>query len=336
MAPAWPSPRGAPPPACLGSCCHQPSHCPATLSPDPLGVSPPSVFLRGGGAWGERQPWRLSQPFPGDDATPGCAPSGSGLCSEGGPASPHPGGGRSTGVLLEFSHHSPSCAGGTVLHCPVLQLVGGGGAHDLPDPRASPQRLEFVCPCLGRTPVSLAASIPTVRGRQGAWSGGWALTAGSTALPAIPPSSPTPSARAQGPQKGSCGLWSTGLAWPRGPLPAPSWVGPGLVCPGPEGSSMDRPGSTARGAGWGQPSPPLAGQCAPPGLSSPIAPCPVSATAHGAPPRPPHAPLCQSRCRVWCRAFSPWGWVGVPSPPIYSLPGAFLCRFLNVILKSGK
>lgn len=57
-------------------------------------------------------------------------------------------------------------------------------------------------------------------------------------------------------------LWIV-LHWPclapRSPAP---WARPGLVCLGPWGTSLDRPGSTARGARWGQLSPPLAGQCA--------------------------------------------------------------------------
>lgn len=48
--------------------------------------------------------------------------------------------------------------------------------------------------------------------------------------------------------------------------------------------------------------------------------------AHRMPPRACHAAVCGL-------ALSPWGWVGTPFLPIYSLPRAFLCRFLNVILE---
>uniref|UniRef100_A0A2K5QMM7 G protein-coupled receptor kinase n=1 Tax=Cebus imitator TaxID=2715852 RepID=A0A2K5QMM7_CEBIM len=43
-----------------------------------------------------------------------------------------------------------------------------------------------------------------------------------------------------------------------------------------------------------------------------------------------------SRCLCGVAPSPPEGWVGAPSPPVYSFPGAFLCRFLNVILKSEK
>lgn len=106
-----------------------------------------------------------------------------------------------------------------------------------------------------------------------------------------------------------------------------------LICPGPQGPAWV--GSAMSRAGLGQPSLSQTGQCPPPHwLSRPTAHV-LSVPPSRAPSRPPHAPSCQSRCRVWCCALSPWGWVGA-LPPVYSLPGAFLCRFLNVILKSGK
>jgi len=190
----------------------------------------------------------------------------------------------------------------------------------------------------------LAASIPTVRGARGARPGGWHWQ--QVPLPSLQcPLPPTPSARAQGPQKGSCGLCYTGLAWPRGPLPPPIPPSPGWARPHLP-RTRGEPAWTGRAAqreGPGGASPRHSRPVrVPPGLSSPRAPRPVSATAHGAlPPAPPAAcPLVPVALPcVVSRPLPdpPPPGAGLAHPPLPStLPGAFLCRFLNVILKSGK
>lgn len=176
----------------------------------------------------------------------------------------------------------------------------------------------------------------------GAWPGGWrwqqVLLLSWQPRPSSHPELP-------GSRTTERQLWAV-PHWPslglRSPAPAPIRSG---ASPSPRHSGLGKALSAQdhRGQpGWtglhsergrlGQPSPPQDRQCAPWAVQPP-ATCPVSATTHRAPPHPPHAPSCQSRCRVWCRAFFPKGWVGSTSPPICSLPGAFLCRFLNVILK---
>lgn len=187
-------------------------------------------------------------------------------------------------------------------------------------------------PHLGGVPVSLAASVPTFPGHGAAWPGRWRWQQVLLLSP-----QPRSSSHPEPPGSGTTErqLWAVPhwpgphpyrglalaitLAWARPCLPrttGATWVGWAAQREGPVGPALATPGSSV----------------CPMGCPAP-APCPVSATTHRAPPHPPHAPSCQSRCRVWCRAFSPSGWVGSPSPPICSLPGAFLCRFLNVILK---
>lgn len=213
----WPQPGPAPRegPACLGSCCHHPSHCPAPSVPTQGRLLP--VSSRGGSS----SPQQPSRPPLGDSATPGCATSGSELCSvptgtARGPSIPHPRGGHSTGILLEFAHRSPSCNRGTE-PCPVLP--SGHWREEraccLPGPWP---------PTVTWAPVPLFRKSPCVTGCLHSclpWTLGgsaWrvALAVGAAALPTAP-LTPHPSARAQGPQKGSCGLGHTGLAWLRGP-----------------------------------------------------------------------------------------------------------------------
>lgn len=183
--------------------------------------------------------------------------------------------------------------------------------------------------------------MPTFPGHGGAWPGRWRWQ--QVLLLSPQPRSPSyPSPRLKDHREAAAGRAT--LAWPGPEVPSPGphpyqglslapslRTGQGLVCPGPQGPAW--------GGGAAQREGPVGPALATPGSSvcprgpPAPAPCPVSATTHRAPPHPPHAPSCQSRCRVWCREISPSGWVGSPSPPLCSLPGAFLCRFLNVILK---
>jgi hypothetical protein len=85
-------------------------------------------------------------------------------------------------------------------------------------------------------------------------------------------------------------------------------------------------GGTVRGCQQGPALPALASQCAPT-HGCPV-PQPMSCQCHHpwAPPHPPHAPLCQSCCRVWCCA--PLLGAGAAHPPlVYSLPGRFFADF---------
>lgn len=212
MAPAWPSPQGGP--ACLGSCCHRPSHCPAALSPDPPGASPPSVFLwvgaGGGRGGGEQQPLQPSWPFSRDDAAPRCVPSGSVPAAQrGGPASPTPGEAAAQGYYLNFPTEAPPVTGAqscTVLSSsqsveegPIISLTPGPGHSD--SSSCAPAQEEP----LYHWPPPFPHSLDT----EGLWH--WQ----QVRLPSLrSPLPPPPSIRAQGPQKGSCGLCHTGLAWP--------------------------------------------------------------------------------------------------------------------------
>lgn len=176
-------------------------------------------------------------------------------------------------------------------------------------------------PFLGKSPRvtgCLPAHLPldTVGPRQEGWH--WQ---GLLLPPSPAPPLPTQAPRLRDHRKAPSGLCHTGLAWPRAPFP---WAGQGLFCSEPSGAGLGR---TAQCEGLvGQPSPL---QRAPRGP----APRPVSAAAPRAPPRPQHAPSCQSLpCGV-----APSPGAGSAGPPLPStLPGAFLCRFLNVILKSEK
>lgn len=302
---------------------------PATVQPPSaltLGGLPSQCLPVGGGGCGERQPRRPSQPFPGDVATPGCAPSGSGLCSEGGPASPLPGGGRSTGALLEFSHRSPSCARGTVLHCPVLQPVGGGGAGDLPDPRASPQRLEFVCPCLGRSRVPGCLhphGLRSLRGLVGRVGLGSRFRCPPCGPPFLPPQAP--GLRDHRKAAVGCGtLASLGLEVP---------------CPPPPGLGQASSAQDQRGAAWTG----RAAQREGPGGASPRHPWPVRVLPSGCLAPSPHVPSvplptgrhparrmppCASHAAVCGVAPSPPG-AGLARPPLPSTrsPGRSFADF---------
>uniref|UniRef100_A0A8D1V1Y8 G protein-coupled receptor kinase n=1 Tax=Sus scrofa TaxID=9823 RepID=A0A8D1V1Y8_PIG len=115
-----------------------------------------------------------------------------------------------------------------------------------------------------------------------------------------------------------------GLAWPG---PEPPFPRPGMASSAQDHRGPAWAGRAAheRGPG-GQPSPPQAAQCATPAVQPHS---PTSRQCHRpprAPPRPQHAPSCQSRCRVVSRPL-PRGWVSAPSPPVYSLPGRFFADF---------
>lgn len=194
------------------------------------------------------------------------------------------------------------------------------GACGLADPRAF-HVTSAPAPFLGKSPRvtgCLPAHLPldTVGPGQEGWHWQGLL------LPPSPAPPSHPSAQAQGPQKGTFG------AVPRWPCLAPSplplgWAGALLLRtvggqPGPDG--------TVRGAGAAAlPTPvrpsrssPMSSQCRrPQGATSPAA-CPLV----------PVAAVC---------GVAPSPGAGSAGPPLPStLPGAFLCRFLNVILKSEK
>ena len=172
---------------------------------------------------------------------------------------------------------------------------------------------------MGRAPVLLAASTCTFPGHSGTWPGGWHWQ-WLLLPPPQRPLLPTQAPRLRDHRKAPSGLCHAGLAWPQAPSP-------GL---GRASSAQNR-----RGLAWagraaqcegrvGQPSPLQVAQR--PSLSSPTSRrChrPQGATSPAACPLVPVA-------AVWCRAL-PRGWVGRPSPPIYTPRGVplpiFECDF---------
>lgn len=173
---------------------------------------------------------------------------------------------------------------------------------------------------MGRAPVSLTASTCTFPGYSGTWPGGWHWQ-WLLLPPPQPPLLPTQAPRLRDHRKAPSGLCHTGLAWPRAPF---FWAGQGLFCSEPLGAGLGRPDGTVRGAGGA--ALPTPGRSARPSLSSPTS-CqchrPQGATSPAACPLVPVAAM-------WCRAL-PRGWVGGPSPPIYTLRGVplpiFECDF---------
>lgn len=163
--------------------------------------------------------------------------------------------------------------------------------------------------------MSLAASPPTFPGHSGPSQEGWHWQ--GLLLPPFQPPTSHPSAQAQGPQKGTFGAVP---CWPRlAPSPLPlGWAGtlllrtiggrPGLdgTVRGAGGASLPTPAHPSRSS-------PTSSQChRPQGTTSPAA-CPLVPVA-----------------AVWCRALPP-GWVGGPSPPMYTPRGVplpiFECDF---------
>lgn len=274
---------------------------------------PLPVSSCGGGRRGEQQPRQPSWPFPGDDATPHCAPSGSGLCSEGGPSSPTPGEAAAQGYYLNFPTTAPPAPGAqscTVLSSsclveegPMISLTAGPCHRDLSS--CALAREEPLCHWLPPSPQSADTEGLEQEGGIGSRS---------RCPPCSPPFLPPQAPGLRDHRKAAVGCVTTGLAWPQGPLVA--WAGPGLICPGPEGTSLDRPGSTARGARWGQPSPPLAGQCAPRAVQPHR---PMSCQCHCPTGRHPtrRMPPCASRAAVCGVAPSPPG-AGLAHPPLPS------------------
>lgn len=203
---------------------------------------------------------------------------------------------RSTRILLELAHCGPSRDMGTDGMLSCSPAAGGERGPAVSCGDSGSGAL------FGRN--LRVAACPGHRGS--AKRVVWAAGAAPPRHPSLPAPSPShPSTWAQGPRKGNCGLGHTGLAWPQGP---PS--------PGPREAPPGWAGSMARG----------------PAVCPSTAP---SCPCRRAPPRLPHAPRA-SRAAVCGVAPSPRGLGRRALPSVCSLPGVFLCRFLNVILKSGK
>lgn len=159
-----------------------------------------------------------------------------------------------------------------------------------------------------------------------------ALAAGAAAVTAAPLFLPPRAPRLRDHRKATVGCAT--LAWPPS-LPGPrprhhSGLGKALSAQDHRGH-LGGLGCTARGASWASPRHPGI-VSVPHGLSSPS---PMSCQCHhpqGA-TSPAACPLVPVALPCVVSRVLPSGWVGSPSPPICSLPGAFLCRFLNVILK---
>ena len=300
----------------------------APAATHPATVQPPHPAPRGlrsrvSPTQGEQQPPAPSHPSPGT-VSPGVGPAAPQpqLCAystAGWPLAP-PRGGCSTRRLLEAPTAAPPALTGTqaCTDLPSSQSVDKG-ACGLADPRAFHVTLA-PAPFLGKSPHvtgCLPAHLPWTQwglARRGGIGRG-------CCCPHSSPPLPTQAPRLRDHRKAPLGLCHAGLAWHRARFP---WAGQGLFCSEPSGAGLGR---TAQCEGRvGHPSPL---QRAPRGP----APRPVSATAPRAPPRPQHAPSCQSLpCGV-----APSPRAGSAGPPLpCTLPGAFLCRFLNVILKSEK
>lgn len=301
-----------------------------TLQGPPLPVS--SRGGAGAGVGVGQQPRQPSWPFPGDDVTPGCAPSGSGLCSEGGPMSPTPGEAAAQGHYLNFpttAHPVPGAQSCTVLSSG--RLVEEGPTISL---TPGPRRSDLSSCALAREEPRchwLAASIPTVCGPRGARPGGWHWQQVPLPPPAVPPFSHT---KRPGSGTTERQLWAV-LHWPRlaprSPAtptpPSPGWARPHLP------RTRGGPAWTGRAAqreGPGGASPRLSRPVSvPPGLSSPTAPCPVSATA---PPARRMSP-CASRAALCGVAPSPrpppTPGAGLAHPPVPSThsPGCSFADF---------
>lgn len=238
----------------------------------------------------------------------------------GGPAAP-PRGGCSTRRLPEAPTAAPPASTGTQACTDLLSSQSvDKGACGLADPRAF-HVTSAPAPFLGKSPRvtgCLPAHLPWTQwglARRGGIGRGCCCP-----HPSYPPL-PTQAPRLRDHRKAPSGLCHAGLAWPRAPF---LWAGQGLFCSEPSGAGL---GQTAQCEGRVGPPSPL--------RRAPRGPAPrsVSAAAPRAPPRPQHAPSCQSLpCGV-----APSPGAGLAGPPLPStLPGAFLCRFLNVILKSEK
>lgn len=190
-------------------------------------------------------------------------------------------------------------------------------------PRPGGPRDWLLGPCSGKASVSLP---PPLRGRKG-WVRRLAPAVAAAGLHASPSSSHgVPGLRST---EMAVMEWAT-LAWLEPRSPTLGCVR--LTCPGPQWDSLGRWVAQHR-----SPAGPvllvLTGQCVPTHTVQPPARV-LSVPPPTGPPRPPHAPSYPSCSCVWCRALSPGA--GSAHPPCLLTPGASLCRFLNVILKSGK
>lgn len=302
----WPQPGPVPRkgPACLNSCCHHHSHCPA-----PLTLTPGATHSQCLPVGDSSSPL---QPSPGNEATLGYATSGSVGCVlptawPGVPVSPTPGEGTAQRYYLNFPTTAPPATEG---QSPVLSCPSAIAERRAPMVTNAPGRL------FRKASVSLAGCLhcpcPWTLGAQ---PRGWPWQ--QLLFPSPQPPLPPIEHQGSGPWMGNYGLGPTGLAWPPDSL-ALGWQSP----PPPPRTTAGQPakvGSTMRGGPSVQPH----------GL------CPVSATAHGRhlahrmPPVPVALP-----CVVLHPPHLGLGWHTLPSRLL--TPGAFLCRFLNVILKSGK
>lgn len=274
-----PAPREGP--ACLGSCCRQPSHSPASLGPDAQGVPAPSVPC-GGRAAAPAPSWGLCHVRP---LRP-CSTPEAQCC---GSVSPPRGRRSSTGILPDSPRLVPSCDRDTALHCAAS---GQLEEEPLPPcPRAAPVT-QTPAPSLGRVPESLAAFIPTFPGRWG-HARRVALAAAPAAATAplfLPPHAPG----LRDHRKATTGCATRVQPGPEVPL-SPDWARP--CPPGPQGPAWAAWQHSKRGAGWASPRHRRPAS-APPGLPSPqphvpSVPLPTGRRlARRMPPRASRAAIC--------------------------------------------
>ena len=304
-----PAPREGP--ACLGSCCHQPSHSPATLGPDaPGGARSQRLPVRG-----EQQPPAAPAPSWGQCHVRLC-----GLCSApvaqlGGSASP-PWGSRGQEYYLNFPTSSPPVTGSQPLHCPA-----SGQSEEEPLSPCPRGRHGDSDPCTltgEESPRHWRPSFPPSLD-AGAQPGGWRRQQVLLLSP-----QPRFSSSPRRPGSGTT---------ERQIRVVPHWSSLALrsLCPqaGPGPVHQDHrgqpgwPGSTVRGASW-------ASQCVPWAVQPP-APARQCHYPQGA-TSPAACPLAPVALPFVVSSLLPQGLGWLP-PPVCSLPGAFLCRFLYVILK---
>lgn len=298
----WPQPGPAPRegPACLGSCCHPPSHCPATL-PCPQGPPLPCLPHTGRTAAPSALP-----PFRRDSVTWSwaCRPpfaSSVPTAQLSGPAAP-PRGGCSTRRLLEAPTVAPPASTGTqaCTDLPFSQSVDKG-ACGLADPRAF-HITSAPAPILGKSPRvtgCLPAHLPWTEWglarRDGIGRGCCCPHPSSPLFPPKRPGSGTTERHLRG-----CATLAS---------PGPESPSPGL---GRASSAQNRRGPawagwhSARGT-WGRP--PHSG--APLAVQPHVPSVPPPPGRHLARSMPPRA----SRCRVVSRPPLGLGRRALPSHP---------------------
>lgn len=226
-------------------------------------------------------------------------------------------GDRSTGKLQDFTRCGPSCDRDAAPHCPASSQSVEGPIVSRPP---GPPGLAGSCPLAPGEPP--AASPPVF---LGTWARPGGQRGSGCCCPHCRPSPPGAGLRDHrkatvGPATLAqpCPKVTLLLGWARPHLPGTTRGQPGLAWLG----------STVRGR-WASPRHPrpvCPGGPAPWPHAPSVPPPTGRHLAHRMPPRACHAAVCGL-------ALSPWGWVGTPFLPIYSLPRAFLCRFLNVILE---